>query len=103
MKVLTALGVGAVAVMAGFAVFARWCQNSPAVPKDKVAQVHPGLTMPEVEAVLGKPRRTGRSEEGLWLWTYGRSFKEHMVMVTFDEARRVRSVVHCSRSDLRRT
>lgn len=93
------VGLATAAISLGFTRFVRWTRECGAVPEHKLAQLQPGMTMPEVEALLGKPRQTGWSQNKMPQWTYGPAIKDYVLLVEFDEDMRVRNTLHWSRSE----
>lgn len=90
---------GSAAVSLSFTWFVRWTRNGFAVPEEKLARLRTGMTMPEVQELLGKPARVGWSQKKLPQWTYGRAIKDYVLLVEFDEDLRVRHSLHWSRSE----
>ena len=94
------LFVSAAAVISlGFTAFVRWTRSSPAVPEHKLFRLYPGLTMEEVEQLLGPPRLKGWSASKLPQWTYGPAIKDYVLLIEFDENLRVANFLHWSRSE----
>ncbi len=74
-----------VAILAGFGVFARWCSFSPAVPRRKLGELRVGMTMQEVQALLGLPREQRQDGPGSSQWVYGARAKRHMLIMEFSD------------------
>ena len=83
-----------VTVLAGFGIFARWCAFSAAVPADKLAKLRVGMKPEEVVALLGAPRETRMSAEGLRRWFYGARVKRHILLIEFNSHDMVESFAH---------
>jgi outer membrane protein assembly factor BamE (lipoprotein component of BamABCDE complex) len=81
-------------LLAGFGVFARWCSFSPAVRGDRLGQLRVGMTMDEVRALLGAPRRTKTGESGLRQWIYGAPMKRHVLLIEFSSRDQLQSFGH---------
>jgi len=83
-----------VAVLAGFGMFARWCAFSPAVRRKKLDRLRIGMTPDEITALLGAPRQTRTSKEGLTQWIYGVPMKRHVLLIEFSTHHRLESFAH---------
>jgi hypothetical protein len=85
-------------IYGAFMAFSRWCLNSPAVPDQKLGHLRLGMTQPEVLELLGKPRRERARPNGPE-WHYGHRLKHHLLVIQFNEARRVAQFQHVSESN----
>jgi outer membrane protein assembly factor BamE (lipoprotein component of BamABCDE complex) len=83
-----------VALLTGFGMFARWCSLSPAVSRKKLAQLRVGMTPDEITALLGQPRQTRTSAEGLRQWIYGAPMKRHVLLIEFSTHNQLQSFAH---------
>jgi len=83
-----------VSLLGAFGAFARWCSLSPAVKQNKLDELRVGMTPEEVTAVLGEPRYTKMSPEGLRQWIYGAPMKRHVLLIEFSSHGRLESFAH---------
>jgi len=90
---------GTAVISLGFTAFVRWTRSSPAVSEQKLEHLYPGLTMKEVQDVLGPPRIKGWSASKLPQWTYGPAIKDYVLLIEFNEDLRVANYLHWSRSE----
>ena len=90
-------------VIGGFGVFARWCAQSPAIPKRDLEKLQVGMTAPEIVALLGQPRETRHTPEGHLQWIYGSRMKRHVLMMEFNPDERLQIFAHGVPSTHRRT
>jgi hypothetical protein len=90
---LVALAI-TVALLTGFGIFARWCSMSPAVPLKKLELLRVGMTVDQVQAVLGAPRQMKRNDAGARTWVYGSIMKRHLLLIEFSEHQKVESFAH---------
>jgi outer membrane protein assembly factor BamE (lipoprotein component of BamABCDE complex) len=83
-----------IAILAGFGMFARWACLSPAVRRDKLAELRVGMNADEVTALLGKPRDIQATANGAVEWTFGPRVKRHLLIVQFNAQKIVTSFAH---------
>jgi hypothetical protein len=84
---------GLLVIYGGFLVFSRWCIHSPAVPGEKLNQLHTGMSRAEVRRLLGDPPVEG-SWRGQPEWRYGRRLKHHRLILRFDSEGRLNHFEH---------
>ena len=83
-----------VVLLASFGMFVRWCSLSPAVCRQKLDRLTIGMTPEEITALLGSPRQTRTSKEGLRQWIYGAPMKRHVLLIEFGTQNRLQSFAH---------
>lgn len=83
-----------VMVLASFGIFARWCSFSPAVPRKKLEQLRVGMTSEEVTALLGTPRYSRLTNEGVRQWQFGAAMKRHVLVIEFNAHGRIEGFAH---------
>jgi outer membrane protein assembly factor BamE (lipoprotein component of BamABCDE complex) len=73
---------------------AAWSWNGHGLDVQQFQKVHAGMTMPEVEFLMGKPT-VAHSENGVAVsWIYSRHLKLCRGIVCFDFTGRVQSTFH---------
>ena len=90
---LVALAI-TIIVLGGFGAFARWCSFSSAVPRKKLEQLHVGMTVEEVVALLGEPREKKQSDNASQQWLYGARMKRHILILEFASSGRLQTFAH---------
>ena len=90
---LIALGI-TIVMLAGCAMFSRWCAFSPAVPNDRLEKLRVGMTPDEVTAVLGPPRQNKKTPEDTRQWIYGARMKRHVLVIEFGRNDEVETFAH---------
>jgi hypothetical protein len=83
-----------ICVMGGFGVFARWCAESPAVPRRSLENLQVGMAAQEIVALLGPPREVRHPPEGPLQWIYGSRMKRHVLMMEFNADERMQVFAH---------
>jgi outer membrane protein assembly factor BamE (lipoprotein component of BamABCDE complex) len=83
-----------VCVIGGFGIFARWCAQSPAIPRGDLEKLRVGMTSAEIVALLGNPREVKRSPEGHVQWVYGSRMKRHLLMMEFNSNDKLQIFAH---------
>lgn len=83
-----------VALLLGFAGFARWCGFGTAVPKAKLNQLQLGMTHEEVLRLLGEPRERRKGKSGREQWLYGAGMQRHVLLTEFSNEGRLSSFAH---------
>ena len=83
-----------IGILAGCAMFARWCAFSPAVPQFKIEKLQVGMTADEVTAVLGPPRASKATPDGVRQWIYGAPMKRHVLIIEFGRHDKVETFAH---------
>ena len=86
--------LGTLLVLAGFALFARWCSYSPAVAQRQLEKLRVGMTASEVVAIIGQPREFWKTDQGKNVWLYGARMKRHVLMLQFSEDERMTAFAH---------
>jgi hypothetical protein len=75
-------------------VFARWCAQSPAIPRLHLEKLRLGMTPSEIVALLGEPREVRHTPEGRLQWIYGSRMKRHVLMMEFNSDDRLQVFAH---------
>ena len=79
--------LGPLCLVIALAIFCLWSVESPAVPQQKLLQLREGMTVAEVERVMGKPMKVYGSQ-----WVYGSRWKWNHLKINFDAEFKVKSI-----------
>ena len=90
---LTMLVITGIVVIA-FLVFSIRVMTSHGYGSGKFEQVQPGMTMQEVQNLLGKPSSTEQVDADLTIWRYAPDWTWCMAEVQFDSTGKVESKDH---------
>ena len=81
-------------ILVASVALAAWSWNGHGLNVKQFQKVHSGMSMSEVESLMGKPS-VAHSEEGMAMfWIYNRHLKLCRGIVCFDFAGRVQSTFH---------
>ena len=83
-----------IAVLGGFGLFARWCSFSPAVRRQQLDKLRLGMTTAEVVALIGQPRESTQTPDGIRQWVYGSRMKRHVLIMQFTVNDKLQSFAH---------
>lgn len=75
---------------AAFMLAAAGCGDNSGVTPDKYAQIEKGMTLDQVEAILGTPTRThrqGPANNPVITWYYNKADSEGLVKISFQDAK----------------
>jgi len=81
-------------ILVASVALAAWSWNGHGLDVQQFQKIRSGMTMPEVESLMGKPS-VAHSERGVAVfWIYNRHFKLCRGIVGFDFTGRVQSTFH---------
>lgn len=86
--------IATIVLIGGFGVFTRWAAYSPAVRRARLDELRVGMTVDEVSALLGHPRKKRLTSDGARQWVYGSVMKRHILLVEFTPCGRVEKFAH---------
>jgi outer membrane protein assembly factor BamE (lipoprotein component of BamABCDE complex) len=82
------------AVFLLLSVCTYWSVESPAVSGDQLKQMAIGMTMTDVEKILGKPLQKKETDSKSATWIYGHALKWYSLTIIFDSNGRITSFTH---------
>lgn len=91
--VLMVIGV-IIIFAAAFMVFAVWSMNGHGADPQRFAQITNGMTMSQIESVMGKPKWNRVTDERTTLWTYGHTLKWCTMQIRFGTNELVELKIH---------
>ena len=74
-------------LIVAFTSVCLWIVESPAVPRQKLLQLHEGMTAVEVERIMGKPIKIYGSQR-----VYGSRWKWNHLKIDFDTEFKMKSI-----------
>jgi hypothetical protein len=93
-KAILVLFVGFVLLAAAFLALAAWMMNGHGADLQAFEQVTNGMSMAEVEALMGRPETSRVMDDQASSWKYGSTWKWCAMQVCFGTNRLVEAKIH---------
>lgn len=78
----------------GLILYSTWAMTSHGFNMEHFHQIKPGMSIQQIEELMGEPYSSKQLENGSFVYNYGHDFKWCMGFVRFDQEKKVETKWH---------